>query len=65
MGAIGFTIEYFISNGGAASFCLFITPSPTRQPMGLFLRYPAAAFVIRLTQSRILPSDTLQAGPWL
>ncbi len=58
VGAIGFMIEYFVSNG-AASFCLFITPSPTRQPIGLFLRYPAAAFVIRLTQSRRLPADTL------
>ena len=62
-GAIGFTTEYFVSNG-AASFCLFITPSPTRQPIGLFSRYPAAAFVIRLTQSRRLPADTLRAGPW-
>jgi hypothetical protein len=58
VGPIGFTIEYFVSNG-AASFCLFITPSPTRQHTGLFLRYPAAAFVIRLTQSRRLPADTL------
>jgi hypothetical protein len=62
-GAIGFTIEYFISSG-AASFCLFITPSPSRQPTGLFSSYPAAAFVIRLTQSRRLPADTLRAGPW-
>jgi hypothetical protein len=62
-GAIGSRIEYFVSNG-AASFCLFIMPSPTRQPMGLFSRYPAAAFVIRLTQSRHLPANTLQAGPW-
>ncbi len=53
VGAIGFTTEYFVSNG-AASFCLFITPSPTHQPIGLFSRYPAAAFVIRLTQSRRL-----------
>ena len=58
VGAIGFTTEYFVSNG-AASFCLFITPSPTRQPIGLFLRNPAAAFVIRLTQLRRLPADTL------
>jgi hypothetical protein len=63
VGTIGFTTEYFVSNG-AASFCLFITPSPTRQPIGLFSRYPAAAFVIRLTQSRRLPADTLLAGPW-
>ena len=63
VGAIGFTIEYFVSDG-AASFCLFITPSPSRQPTGLFSRYPAAAFVIRLTQSRRLPADTLRAGPW-
>jgi hypothetical protein len=63
VGAIGFTTEYFVSNG-AASFCLFITPSPTRQPIGLFLRNPAAAFVIRLTQLRRLSADTLRAGPW-
>jgi hypothetical protein len=62
-GAIGFTIEYFVSNG-ASSFCLFITPSPSHQPTGLFSRYPAAAFVIRLMQSRRLPADTLRAGPW-
>jgi hypothetical protein len=37
VGTIGFTIEYFISDG-AASFCLFVTPSPSRQPTGLFAR---------------------------
>jgi hypothetical protein len=63
VGTIVFTIEYFVSNG-AASFCLFIMLSPTHQPIGLFLRYPAAAFVIRLTQSRCLPANTLRAGPW-
>lgn len=63
VGAMGFTVEYFVNNG-AAIFCLFITPSPARQPTGLFTRYPAAAVVIRLTQSRRLPADTLRAGPW-
>ena len=63
VGAIGFTTENFVNNG-AASFYLFITPNPTPQPTELFLRHPAAAFVIRLTQSRRLPTDTLRAGPW-
>ena len=33
---IGFTIEYFVNN--VATFCLFITPSPGRQPAGFFSR---------------------------
>jgi hypothetical protein len=62
--ASGFTIEYFLVNNGAATFCFFITPSPTRQPTKLFSRYPAAALVIQLTQSWRSPADTLRAGPW-
>ena len=42
---IGFMIEYLVNN--IVTFCLFITLSPDRQPAGLFLRYPAKAFVMR------------------